>query len=370
MKNHKLINIYIIKNFLIRFLQIVIGFSLLFFFINLIDDIEKVQGSDATFLTIAAMAFLQVPEFLNDVIPSLVLISALITFFLLSSKSEITIMRMSGFSLWQVWRPVAVSAMLLGVFWVTIFGPISILMIKKFNNLEGKYVRNDLREVIAPENGIWLKQINQENPEEEIIIQAEKVYKENMEFEGVTIWFFDKNNQFYKKIDTKEMFLENNYWLLYDITVNDAKSLNKRLDTIAIKTDLQPDFIIEKIVNNFENVKLFSVFALPKLIDNMQSAGFASVKFKVYFHSLLIKPFLFLAMTLIACYFGLNHIRNQNSLLMIFLGITSGLALYIISSIINALGSSGLISIFASSWGITVICLAIGTLLIYQKENL
>jgi lipopolysaccharide export LptBFGC system permease protein LptF len=75
-------------------------------------------------------------------------------------------------------------------------------------------------------------------------------------------------------------------------------------------------------------------------------------------------------MTLISCFFGLNHIRSQNSLGMIFLGIVTGLTLYITSSIITALGSSGLISVFASTWVIVAICLAIGTLLIYQKEHL
>jgi len=370
MKNFRLINIYIIKNFLIRFLQIIGGFSLLIFFINLIDDVEKVQGMNVSILNIATMAFLQIPDFLNDVVPSLVLIAALISFFLLSSKSEITIVRMSGFSLWQICYPIALSSVFLGLFWVMIFGPISIQMTKKFNALEGKYIRNEMRQAVAPKNGIWLKQSNEEKPEEEIIIRAEKVYKNNLELENVTIWFFNANNQFYKKIDAKEMFLKGGIWLLQEITLNDKNTINKKLKQLTIPTTLEKDFIIEKVVNDFENVKLFSIFELPRLIKDLQSAGFSSTKFKVYFHSLLIKPFLFLAMTLMACYFGLNHVRNQNSVLMIFLGISSGLILYIISSIINALGSSGLISIFASTWTITSICLAIGTLLIYHKENL
>jgi lipopolysaccharide export LptBFGC system permease protein LptF len=74
-------------------------------------------------------------------------------------------------------------------------------------------------------------------------------------------------------------------------------------------------------------------------------------------------------MTLIACYFGLNHIRNKNTILMIFIGIIIGLIFYITSSIMNALGSSGLIPIFASTWVIAIICLASGILLIYRKEN-
>lgn len=369
MKNCKLLNNYIAKSFLFKFLQITAGFSSLIFFINLIETLEKTAGSSTPFLVVLAMAFLQISDFLNDVVPSLVLISAILTFFLFSSKSEITIARISGLSLWQIIKPVAFSAFFLGVFWVTIFGPISIKMIQTFNSLETKYVSDEIREVLILRNGIWLKQNNLEKKGEEIIIEAKKVYKKNSELGVATVWFFDKEGQFYKKIDAKTMLLKKDLWLLKDVKLNDANSLNKKFKTLTIPTNLKADFVMQKIVNNFQNVKLFSVFELPNLIADLQLAGFNSTKFKVYFNSLLSKPLLFVAMTLLACYFGLNHIRNQNSILMIFLGIIVGLVFYVISSIMNALGSSGLISVFASTWVIGIICLSSGVLLIYRKEN-
>lgn len=365
----KIINTYIAKSFLIKFLQISLGFSLPIFFINLLDFLDKVRGSSTPFYAAIYMAFLQVPDFLNDVAPSLVLISAIITFFLLSSKSEITIIRVSGFSVWQILRPVGYTAILLGIFWIAVFGPLSIQMSKKFNSLEGKYVKNEMREVVALQHGIWLKQTNVEKPEEELLIQAAKVYQDVLQLEDATVWFFNKNAQFYKKIDAKKMVMQDGFWLLTQATLNDANTLNKKLTSIKIPTHLTSDFVMQKVVNNFQNVKLFSVFELPTLITELQSAGFNSTKFKVYFNSLISKPLLFLAMTFIACYFGLNHIRNQNAILMIFIGIGSGLIFYISSSIMVALGSSGLIPIFASTWVIAIICLSIGTLLIYRKEN-
>lgn len=365
-----LINRYIARNFLVKFLQITGGFSLLIFFINFIETLDKIKQSNGPFWVSILMSFLQIPDFLNDVAPSLVVISAIATFFILSSKSEISVIRMSGFSLWQILQPVAFSAFCLGIFWILVFGPISILMSKKYNALEVKYVKHEFRESMEPQNGIWLKQANVEKPDEEIIFQAKKIYKGTVEFANVTVWFFNKNGQFYKKIDAQEMQLANNSWVLEKVILNEGEIINKKVDSVSIKTNLQPDFVMQKIVNNFQNVKLFSIFELPQLITDLQSAGFSSRKFQVYFHSLLSKPLLFLAMTLIACYFGLNHIRNQNSILMIFFGTIIGLALYIISSIVNALGSSGLIPIFASTWVIAIVCLAIGTLLIYQKENL
>lgn len=364
------INLYIAKNFLIRFFQVVFCFSLMIFFFNLLDLAEKLRDSGLAFYMIAFMALLQIPPFINDIVASLVLIAAIITFFLLSSRSEITVIRMSGFSLWQILRPLGLTAVLLGIFWVTIFNSLSVQMTKKFNLLEGKYGRNETREVIAPINGIWLKQTNVDNSAEELVIRVKKVFRETMEFEDVTVWFFNNNGQFYKKIDAATMRLEDDSWVLKNAILNDAETINKNLKTIAIPTNLEADFVMQKVVNNFQDVKLFSILELPALITDLQSAGFNSTKFKVYFHSLLSKPLLFLAMIFIACYFGLNHIRDRNGALMIFFGMVVGIILYILSSIILSLGSSGLIPIFASTWVIAVICLAIGTLLIYSKESM
>lgn len=366
----KRINRYIATNFILKFGQILFGFSLLIFFINFMDALDKVQGSDTPFYATLLMAFMQIPDFINDVVPSLILMSAIATFFLLSSRSEITIIRASGFSLWHILKPMASCALLIGIFWVTLFGEISVQMSKKFNALEAEYVMHEKREAVIPKNGIWIKQANLQNSGEELIIKAEKIYKNNIELYRPTIWFFNKDGEFYQKIDAKRMFLKGGFWLIENAVLNDKNNLNKKLGKYSIKTNLDPDFVIQKIVNNFQNVKLFSIFELPTLIKDLQSAGFNSTKFKVYLQSLLSKPLLFVAMVFIACFFGLNHARNQTTVLMIFLGVTTGLVLYIISTIISALGSSGLIPIFASTWVIAIICLAIGILLIYKKENM
>lgn len=365
----KKISLYIAKNFLIRFFQISLAFSLLIFFVNLLEALDKGASSGTPFLMIVSMAFLQVPNFLNDIAPSMVLFAAIITFFFLSLKSEITVIRSCGFSLWQIAQPVAICAFFLGIFWITIFGPASILMARQFDALEGKYIRNESRAVTMTINGIWLKQPSLEKEGEELVIQARTVYQENVELANVSIWFFDKDGQFYKKIDSEKMLLSDGKWLLSNVLLNDAASLNQKIEKYVILTNLQPDFVKDKIVSNFQNVKLFSLFELPELIKSLNAAGFQSVKFEVYFYSLLNKPILFLSMTLIACYFGINNFRDRMAIFTLFVGVICGLALYILLSIISALGSSRLIPIFASTWVITFICFAIGVLLIYKKES-
>lgn len=370
MINIKLIQKYIAKRFTISFVQITLAFALLIFFINLMEALDKVKYSEAPFYAAIYMAFLNIPDFLNDITPSLIIISAIATFVNLSIKSEITIMRISGFSLWHILQPIMITAFLIGIFWVVIFGSLSAAMTKQFNHIEGKYIKKEIREVVEPKNGIWIRQENINQKGEEIIIQAKKVYNKNLELDNATLWFFNKDNEFYKKINAKKMTLHKGFWEIDDLILNDFKQLNLRLEKLTLPTNLEQEFVHQRIVNDFQNVKLFTIFQLPPLINKLKKSGFNANKFIVHLHSLISKPFLFMAITLIACFFGLNHIRNQNVAIMTFFGIIVGLVFYIISSILIAFGSSGLIPIFASTWLIVLICFAIGTLLIYQKENL
>lgn len=366
----KIIDKYLIKIFLLKFLQITAGFSLIIFFINFIETLDKAAKVDAPFYIIALMSFLRTPEIINDTVSSLVLITAIITFFSLSASSEITIIKSSGLLLWQIIRPITLTAFLLGVFWIFIFEPISIMMIAEYEKIENNYISLETELTLEPQNGIWLKQKNLEKPGEEIIINAKKIYKNHPQLDDINIWFIDQNGSFYERIDASSMIMKNGVWSLTNVVKNDINKINELGENIEIKTELDKDFIMSKVIRNLQDVKLFSIFTLPSLIQEMKNSGFQSRKFEVRLHSLISKPILFVAMVLISCYFGLNHIRNHNSALMIFSGIAFGLLLYVTSNVVNSFGASGLISVFASTWIISLVCLAIGVLLIYQKEKL
>jgi lipopolysaccharide export LptBFGC system permease protein LptF len=75
-------------------------------------------------------------------------------------------------------------------------------------------------------------------------------------------------------------------------------------------------------------------------------------------------------MTLIAAYFSINNIRNRNNAVYIIVGVIFGLFTYIGLNIIGALGSSGLLPIFMSTWLVTFLFLAVATLLVFRKENI
>jgi lipopolysaccharide export system permease protein len=391
----KSINIYLAKNFIKRFLQLTCAFSLLIFFISFIEIFNRIHQNKVTFITKLVMSMCSVPQLINEISSSLILISAIICYFNLSMRSEITVIRNSGLSLWHIATPISISALFIGIFWIVIFQPLSIKSSKLLENFENihfgehKATQDGKKIKINSQKPIWLRQENLENEGEEIIIGAEGLDQDNLKFYNASLWFFNKEGLFYKRVDSEEMALLNENLILKNNIINQEsqilnneefqknfnlfskesnKNLNKQFPKLVIKTNLSAEFILKKIFINNQNINNFNVFEIPKLIEEMENSGLNSQKYRVRLHYLCNLLLMFVAMTLIACYFGINHARNQKSLAMIFIGIIVGVAFYIASSIFNSIGSSGLISVFASTWMVSLICIATGILLIYHKE--
>jgi lipopolysaccharide export LptBFGC system permease protein LptF len=234
----KSINIYLAKNFLRRFIQLTCAFSLLIFLINFIEIFNRTSANKVDLNVKLVMAFLNVPQFINEISSSLILISAIICYFSLSNRSEITIIRNSGLSLWHIAKPISLSALFIGIFWITVFQPLSIKTSKLLENLELINFSDQIKSQtkinsnLNSSNQIWLRQENLEISGEEIIINGYAIDSQNLKFANVSLWFFDNNGVFYKRIDSEEMSFINNSLILKNNTVNEQSEIFNNETTI------------------------------------------------------------------------------------------------------------------------------------------
>ena len=81
-------------------------------------------------------------------------------------------------------------------------------------------------------------------------------------------------------------------------------------------------------------------------------------------------PFLLVAMTLISATVSLKFSRFNQSQSMIFGGIVSGFVLYVITVLIKAFGSSGVVPPFVAAWIPVVVAMFLGsTILLHQEDG-
>lgn len=347
----------------------VVSISLLIAAVNMFDLLGDISNKEVSFFQIILLDILQIPSFLGDIAICLIMLSTIITLFSLSIRSEITFMRASGISIFQITLPIAVAVFCVGIFYLLIFDPLSITANKKFNHMYKTLIAGEGADLFSPSGGIWFKQSNLLQDDQEIVIRAKKIYRRNLRIQNVSLWFFDSNHRFYKRIDAESATLKNQHWYVKNVVLNDQNNINKRIVDLQIPTNLKADFITKKILNNFEDVRLFSIYELPNLIDDLKSSGFSPRKFITHYNLMLTKPFIFVAASLIATFFAINNVRGKNNILFFVLGVIVSLVIYILSIMISAFASSGIIPIVLSTWVITAMLLALGLLLIFKKEN-
>jgi lipopolysaccharide export system permease protein len=351
------IHLYLIKQFLYKFLFITCAISVLIIIFNLFDLLDGAGGVPLS--TSLFLATLKLPNFIREMFMFFIMISVMITFYSLSLSNEITIMRSSGLSLFKIVTPISITIFIIGIILITIFNEIVIISDKKFQKIENS-IKKDSKDnfIYKPKDGIWFKQNNFDNKGGKIIFRSNLASNRDIIFKDVKIWFFNSDNKFYQKIDTEELYLKNGYFISSNVKINNEQLINKYIKNFKMK----------KISTNFGNIKSFSIFSLPYLIENMKNSGYSTRKFQIYYHFLLLQPFLLVAISFISLYFTIANARNKNNVINFIIGIIISFLLYISMSVSYAFGSSGLIPIFISSWLFVVIILAISILLLIIKD--
>ena len=117
---------YIATRFLMAILTTFLLCSVL---IYLIDFVELLRQSgkqgEVPLPSLALIAILRLPAYAEFLIAFAVLVGSITALLQLSRKSELTVMRAGGMSVWQFLRPGIVVAFLIGVLTVTVFNPMA-----------------------------------------------------------------------------------------------------------------------------------------------------------------------------------------------------------------------------------------------------
>ena len=111
-----LLNFYIIKNFITKFIFILMGFTLLFLIVDIIGNIDKFIDSPLSQKEIFQYSTLSIPSFISIALPMTTLLACIFTIGQLQKNHELTAMKASGISLYRVTVPLILSALLISGF--------------------------------------------------------------------------------------------------------------------------------------------------------------------------------------------------------------------------------------------------------------
>jgi lipopolysaccharide export system permease protein len=314
--------------------------------------------------TIASGLFvtaLRIPMILMQTVPFVALFSGMAALISLNRRYELVVTRAAGISVWQFLRPFVIGSFLFGILAVLAINPIAAWGSKKATELEAGWGASNASrtETAVP----WLRQIYEND---EAIIGAKAVLDDGTRLLNVTVIHFDPEGRIVLRQDAESATLEDGYWLLKNANETRNGELPVRLEEIQLRTNLKREFVQESL----EKPESIPFLSLGRKIEAAKSFGFPTNAMETQFHSLLSLPLLLVAMTLIAACVSLKFSRFNQSRAVILGGILSGFMLYVVTVLVKAFGSSGVVPPFVAAWLPVVVAMSLGaTILLHQEDG-
>jgi lipopolysaccharide export system permease protein len=353
---------YFFRRYVATFLQFFFGICIIAYLVDF-TELSRVKSSEAGYtigigLLISA---LHVPLIAQLAIPFVVLFSAIATLMALNRRYELVVARSAGVSAWQFLAPLCVGSLLIGAVAVTVANPIGARALAWAQQLE--LTLTDRPKGSYDTRVPWLRQRDADGV---TIVGASRTARNGLELRQAVFIRIDDSGEITERIDAAKATLEDGKWVVVDATVRRTGETPRQMPRLEVKTSLTPAFVEEKLARP-ETVPFFE---LPAKMRAAWSFGLKANNFGMQFHSLIALPMLLVAMTLIAATVSMRFARLGQSLTMILSGVLAGFLLYVVSVLVKAFGTAGIVPPVVAAWIPVVVAMFFGvTFLLYREDG-
>lgn len=354
----------LIGNFLMVFLAI-LGIILLF---DSIEALRRVSGrEDVNLWFTAQYAVTRIAKTVEIVIPFVVMVAAMITFWKLSKNNEFVVIRTAGVSIFGFLRPLIIAIFILGLINITILNPITSKLFEWHQILSYQLTSHNPNAVLFSSKGLWIREAIDD--EHVLLIQAKTVRQEKdnlLWMRDISITEINSASQITESYEAYFATLKGKTFHLKDVKkMTEGKPVEKMTD-YTYKTSIDS----QRIKENFIEPDTISFWQLPDTIAFYESSGFSARTHWMRYLNLLLSPFLLIGMLLMAAVFMLqNTLRGSAIIWRVVISVATGFSIYFLSQVVYAFGVNGYIPVWLAVSVPTIIILLTSISLLIRTDE-
>jgi lipopolysaccharide export system permease protein len=346
MINLKSINRYIIKEYLKSLLVVIAVMLSIIILINMLDEFNFFKSKkELKFIFFILFTILKIPNVLVNLFPFIVLFGGIVFYLKIYNHNEVISLRVAGYSNVQIILIPALTSFVLGYLIVFFIVPFSSSFLKYYEELRSNY--NETKNLVfLNETGIW---ILDKGEKDKNIIRIERINKDFSKIEKITIYNYNNNNDFIKRIDAEEGFINNKNWELnkvYIITANKKNNKENYFKNFNYETKLN----MNELRNVYKNTETTSLFDINKEILLLEDKGYSSVDLRIRYQKLISFPIYLLSMSILAGLMIINLGKTSNYLKYGTYGVIISIIIYFLNDLSITIAKSGIISVDFSVW--------------------
>ena len=357
-----ILNKYLAK----EFLKVILNFSFVFiclgFVLNLIEEINFFKDYNVGFDLPIYMSILFVPSLFYNMFPFIILLSGIWFFLKMIKSDEIIALKVSGVSNFAIILVPSILSVIIGIFFITSISPITSILVKKYENIKGSYEEDQEYLAAVTVNGIWIKE---KDLEKNNIIRATKLEKSKLI--NLSIYEFDKNSDFIKRIEAKTADISSSNWKLSNVEIIDREGSLLKLDGNLFYSSM---YDVNKIKSLYSNLDTISFWGLKNEIILLENRGYSPNEVKAKLQKSLAFPFFLLGMVFLSGIFTLGMASKDGNWRYIFIAIIASVVIFYFNDFSAALGKTEKLPIIISVWMPILIILIFGSVgLIHANQK-
>lgn len=315
---------------------------IIIFFSDCSEVIRKCSAQEITFsLELTKISFYRAFSVYSEIIQYILLLSNAITFIRLNQSEELTILRTNGFNIFKILKPVIWLSLFLGISNLFILQPISLEITKKSNLLEHKFFGRPI-ESSKQNSNIWVEQkINNQD----VLIYINNIAG-NHTLNRINIYYFNKNNSVEKHIHANKAVIQDNKWLLEDVTIRNKDYPIKTQDTLIWESKISAQDLSEYYINP----TTLNIKQLIKILNVRKNLGITYYTYEFCINFLLLKVFIMILVALFSIIFCFEHHRYSTKWINIICIVGFGFVLNLMLNTIKSIGITRDISPILTCW--------------------
>lgn len=304
-------------------LLLVLGVDFLFAYVHELGGIGRGDYNANTALLYTALTL---PRRLYQLFPMASLIGVLLALGLLSSRSELIVMRASGFSVFQIARAVMKVGLLLAIV-VTLLG--------EFGVPKAEYTAEALKvraksggQAVLTAQGTWVREGNE-------FIHVRTLLPKG-ELRDVTLYTFNDNYQLQSATYVEKAKYRKKQWHVENI--QESFITTENITTSSQASDVWPDLVDPSLLNVLlSEPDDLSLMGLSKYIRYLKANGQDASSYQLVFWKKIVTPFAVIVMVFLGVPFVFGPLRSVSMGFRILAGIVMGFVFYLSNEIFGPL---------------------------------
>ncbi|CAJ0861096.1 hypothetical protein AMST5_01363 [freshwater sediment metagenome] len=360
-----MIGVTITRYFAMRFMRTILAiFFTIFcltFVVVFVETLRRASDNPAAGAgTVALMTAMKVPAAAEMILPFAVLFGSMATFVDLTRKLELIVARAAGMSVWQFIMPAALTALIIGLFSVAIYNPLSAIMKIRSDQMEFELFGQPGS--VRMDHGVWMRQHGVDGA---AVLHAMNAANGGVNLQGVSVNVYAPTGIFVERIEAATAHLEPGVWVLERAVVSAPGEPARSVSSYLLATDLTP----EQAAAAATPPQGTPFWSLPGVARRTAEAGLDATEYRLQFQTLLARPLLLIAMVLVSASFSLRFFRFGGVAKTLSGGVVAGFVLYIVTKVLSDLGGAGMISPPVAAWSPALVGSMLGTLTLLYSED-